>query len=59
MSELKLNFIVGIGRSGTTLLMSMLNSHSKIQSTPEVNFFNFFIIHGRNLKILMKKNIKS
>ncbi|MES2131772.1 MAG: sulfotransferase [Bacteroidota bacterium] len=36
------NFIVGIGRSGTTLLMSMLNSHPELQATPEVNFFVFF-----------------
>lgn len=38
----KFHFIVGIGRSGTTLLMSMLNAHPAIQATPEINFFNFF-----------------
>ncbi len=42
MSAQNFNFIVGIGRSGTTLLMSMLNAHPSIQATPEVNFFNFF-----------------
>ncbi|MBK6986694.1 MAG: sulfotransferase [Bacteroidetes bacterium] len=41
MHESGFNFIVGIGRSGTTLLMS-INSHPSIQATPEVNFFNFF-----------------
>lgn len=42
MSIQSFNFIVGIGRSGTTLLMSMLNAHPQLQGTPEVNFFNFF-----------------
>lgn len=41
--ENKFNFIVGIGRSGTTLLMSMLNAHPQVQATPEINFFNFFV----------------
>ena len=48
MSASKFNFIVGIGRSGTTLLMSMLNSHPTIQATPEVNFFNFFYNSWKN-----------
>jgi hypothetical protein len=42
MEKNKFHFIVGIGRSGTTLLMSMLNAHPAIQATPEINFFNFF-----------------
>lgn len=55
MSNPSLNFIVGIGRSGTTLLMSMLNAHPKLQATPEVNFFVFFIILGKINQILQKK----
>lgn len=31
-------FIIGVGRSGTTLLQSMLNSNSKIAFTPETHF---------------------
>jgi glutaredoxin-related protein len=42
MQESGFNFIIGIGRSGTTLLMSMLNAHPTIQATPEINFFVFF-----------------
>ncbi len=42
MDVLKINFIAGIGRSGTSLIMSMLNAHPLLQATPEVNFFNFF-----------------
>ncbi|MES2515230.1 MAG: sulfotransferase [Bacteroidota bacterium] len=48
MNESGFNFIVGIGRSGTTLLMSMLNAHPSIQSTPEVNFYVFFYNAWKN-----------
>lgn len=46
----KFHFIVGIGRSGTTLLMSMLNAHPAIQATPEINFFNFFSAQWQSRK---------
>ncbi len=36
-------FIVGVGRSGTTLLQSMLNSHPEICFTPETHFFKRYI----------------
>ena len=32
-------FIVGVARSGTTLLQSMLASHPEIHSFPETHFF--------------------
>ena len=35
------NFIIGMGRSGTSLLTSILNSHSKIYASPENNFLLF------------------
>lgn len=34
-------FIIGIARSGSTLLQSILASHPKIQSFPETHFFSF------------------
>lgn len=42
------NFILGIGRSGTTLMLSILNSHPLVQATPEVNFFEFFYHSWKN-----------
>ncbi len=36
-------FIVGVGRSGTSLLQSMLNAHSGITSIPEAQFFRKYL----------------
>lgn len=35
-------FIVGVGRSGTSLLMTLLNGHSEIAFTPETHFLRFY-----------------
>lgn len=35
-------YIVGIGRSGSTLLTSILNNHSQVKAIPEVPFVLFF-----------------
>lgn len=37
-------FVVGVGRSGTSLLQAMLNAHSKIAFVPEVNFLRRFVL---------------
>src|ERR1700756_2398303 len=42
-SSQKLHFIVGIGRSGTTILTKLLNNHSDIHCLPEANFLVFFL----------------
>lgn len=39
----KLVYIVGVGRSGTSLLQSMLNAHSEIFVTPETALFRYFV----------------
>lgn len=39
-SNLQHVFIVGVGRSGTTLLMSMLNAHPEVAFPPEFHFIN-------------------
>ncbi len=40
----KMLFIVGVGRSGTTLLQSMLNAHPDIAFTPETHFIKKYIV---------------
>ncbi len=44
----QLHFIVGIGRSGTTLLTKILNKHQDIHCQPEANFLLFFLNHFKN-----------
>ena len=39
----KLIFIIGVGRSGTTLLQSMLHSHPSIHFTPETHFVKKYL----------------
>lgn len=42
-SELGRLFIVGVGRSGTSLLQSMLNAHPRVCFPPEINFIRRFL----------------
>lgn len=44
-SHQELHFIVGIGRSGTTLLTKLLNNHPAVHCLPEANFL-VFCLHG-------------
>ena len=37
-------FIIGVGRSGTTLLQSMLNAHPQISVPPESHFFRKYVV---------------
>lgn len=43
-----LHFIIGIGRSGTTILSKSLNKYSEIHCLPEANFLLFFLCHFKN-----------
>ena len=45
--KVKLLLIVGVGRSGTSLLQSILGSHSKIDMLPETSFVRRFVLNGR------------
>ena len=49
-------FILGVGRSGTSLLQSILNSHSKISFLPETKFLRSYVLK-KNFKIT-KSNYK-
>lgn len=46
----KLLFITGVGRSGTTLLQSMLNAHPEISLPPETHFFKKYVVPQLNGK---------
>ena len=41
----QINYIIGIGRSGTSLLMSLLGSHPELHAPPE-NYFSVFFAHA-------------
>lgn len=45
----KFVFIIGVGRSGTTLIQSMLHSHSSIHFTPETHFVKKYLSKGSSL----------
>jgi hypothetical protein len=47
----KIIFIVGVGRSGTTLLQNMLNSHPDIAFIPEINYTRRFLFNEKLLNI--------
>lgn len=44
----KINFIIGIGRSGTTVLVKLLNTLQDVHCMPEANFLVFFLNHYKN-----------
>ena len=55
-------FIVGTGRSGTSLMQSMLASHSEIAYLPETIFFRRFVVNrgkGTNLNAWISEQNKS
>ena len=43
-------FVVGVGRSGTTLLRLMLDAHSEVAVPPETHFFNNALIASGKLR---------
>ncbi|MFW6026547.1 MAG: sulfotransferase family protein [Candidatus Woesearchaeota archaeon] len=40
-------FIVGLGRSGTSLLQSILNAHTQIAFLPETHFLRKYVLSGK------------
>lgn len=56
-NENKLYFIIGIGRSGTTLLTKLLNKYKDIHCLPEANFLVFFLHHYKTKTSFSKNDI--
>lgn len=50
-------FIVGVGRSGTSLLQSMLGSHSQVSFLPETSFIRRYIVKSKLQKCIAKFGI--
>ena len=50
-------FIVGVGRSGTSLLQSMLNAHSEMSFIPETHFLRKYVF--KSSTVVDAKNIDS
>ncbi|MCW8940558.1 MAG: sulfotransferase [Flavobacteriales bacterium] len=48
MNIIEVNYIIGIGRSGTTLLTSILGTHPEINTIPENYFVTFFYNSFKN-----------
>ena len=57
-SKKQLHFIIGIGRSGTTILNKILNSHPSIHSLPEANFLVFFLNDFKDIKQFKTEHIE-
>lgn len=49
----KMHFILGIGRSGTSLLSSLLDTHPNLKCTPEAVFLVFFLQKYKNQNITL------
>jgi hypothetical protein len=57
--ELKLLFVVGVGRSGTTLTQLLLAAHPRISFLPEINFIRRYLFTGRLSKLLSRKDLSA
>ncbi|MDD1415312.1 sulfotransferase [Dolichospermum sp. ST_con] len=56
--EKQLHFIVGIGRSGTTILSKLLNKFTDVHCMPEANFLVFFLYKFRHKTHFTSSEIK-
>ena len=51
------HYILGIGRSGTTLLVNIFNRHKNVLATPESVFTQFFFSSFKNKTVFTEKDI--
>ena len=52
LSNIKINFIIGTGRSGTTLLVVLLNQFENCIATPEIHHFIYFYKKYKNVEVV-------
>ncbi len=57
IDQIKINFIVGPGRSGTTLLVVLLNQFENCIATPEVHHFIYFYKKYKDIQTVDQKLI--
>lgn len=50
-------FVIGMGRSGTTLLSKLLNQHPQVHATPEAVFLIFFLNAWKNKTSFSKADV--
>ncbi len=51
-------FVVGVGRSGTTLLRMMLDTHPELAIPPETHFVNDLLIAGEKIRFSPERLVK-
>jgi hypothetical protein len=57
LDNIQLHFIVGIGRSGSTLLTALLNENENCISTPEIHHFIKFFKKYKNISLISRQVI--
>lgn len=55
LDKIKINFIIGAGRSGTTLLALIINHHPNCISTPELKHFLYFYKKYKNMRMVTQE----
>lgn len=55
---MEVNYIIGIGRSGTSLLTSLMNSHPNVSTVPENYFVTFFYSAFKSKTKFYPKHLK-
>lgn len=55
LDKINIHFIIGPGRSGTTLLAMILNQHPNCISTPELKHFVYFYKKYKNIKVITEE----
>ena len=57
LNKININFIVGLGRSGTTLLVVLLNQYDNCIATPEIHHFIHFYKKYKNIDYVSQELI--